>query len=222
MHTDSQRESRLADFLTVAQDTSSSLSTIEEDLSVALLGVQRLARLMGISDEETLEETPYRVVKAWLEMVHPDPTPPSEFLKIVAMVPGSGLLLPVTMENIWFTSVCEHHLLPFSGYASVSYEPNNNTRALVGLSKLARLVDYFAKAPQVQERLTQMICTSLQHEGELKPNGVTVVVQASHACVGCRGIKRPRTPVTTMAASGSMEYDVDTRVRLIQNLGKLM
>jgi GTP cyclohydrolase I len=218
MHTNSENESRLADIIAIAQNTTSSLGTVEQDVSAALFGVRRLASLMGMEDGNTLDETPSRVLKAWLEMVHSG-TPPCEFLKVVSHVPGNGMLHPVVMESIWFTSVCEHHLLPFSGYASVAYSPDPKTRALTGLSKLARLVEYFAKTPQIQERMTQQISETL-YQSILRPEGTLVVVKASHACVGCRGVRKPRTGVTTIASHGSLDYDVVLKSRIIDFIGE--
>lgn len=114
----------------------------------------------------------------------------------------------VIVRDIPFYSMCEHHLLPFFGLAHVAYIPASNGR-ICGLSKLARLVDEFAKRPQVQERLTSQVADTLIEE--LKPQGALVVLEAEHLCMSMRGIKKPGSKTTTSAVRGAFERSQATR-----------
>ena len=114
----------------------------------------------------------------------------------------------VLVRDIPFYSMCEHHLVPFFGLAHVAYIPAANGR-ICGLSKLARLVDAFAKRPQVQERLTSQIADTLVEE--LNPQGVIVVLEAEHMCMSMRGVKKPGARTTTSAVRGVFERSQATR-----------
>lgn len=114
----------------------------------------------------------------------------------------------VIVRDIPFYSVCEHHLLPFFGLAHVAYIPASDGR-ICGLSKLARLVDAFAKRPQVQERLTSQIADTLIER--LDPQGALVVIEAEHLCMNMRGIKKPGSRTTTSAVRGAFEKSQATR-----------
>ena len=114
----------------------------------------------------------------------------------------------VLIRDIPLYSVCEHHLLPFLGRAHVAYIPGKSGR-ICGLSKLARVVDVFAKRPQVQERLTSQIAdTIVQH---LEPQGVIVVIEAEHLCMSMRGVQKPGAVTTTSAVRGIFERNIATR-----------
>ena len=112
----------------------------------------------------------------------------------------------VLLKDIPFVSLCEHHLMPFTGKAHVAYLPSGK---IVGLSKLARAVDHFAKRPQVQERLTAQIADLISTA--LEPKGVTVVLEASHTCMTMRGVKKPGGVMTTSAMRGLMRENQATR-----------
>ncbi len=112
----------------------------------------------------------------------------------------------VVARRIPFTSVCEHHLLPFSGSATVAYLPGER---ILGLSKLARVVELFAKRPQVQERMTQQIATWLDER--LRPAGVGVVLEAEHSCMTVRGVMAFGSSTTTSALTGRLRSDGRTR-----------
>lgn len=114
----------------------------------------------------------------------------------------------VILRDIPFYSMCEHHLLPFYGVAHVGYIPNKEGR-VVGVSKLARVVDIFAKRPQLQERMTSQIADTILEA--LKPDGVAVVLQAEHLCMTMRGIKKPGSNVITSATRGVFRSRVATR-----------
>lgn len=114
----------------------------------------------------------------------------------------------VLIRDIPLYSVCEHHLLPFLGRAHVAYIPGKSGR-ICGLSKLARVVDVFAKRPQVQERLTSQIAdTIVEH---LQPQGVIVVIEAEHLCMSMRGVQKPGAVTTTSAVRGIFERNIATR-----------
>jgi GTP cyclohydrolase I len=114
----------------------------------------------------------------------------------------------VMVRDISLTSMCEHHLVPFIGKAHVAYIPNEDGR-VTGLSKLARLVDAYAKRPQVQERLTTQIADEL--ERTLQPRGVLVVIEAEHLCMSMRGVQKPGARTVTSALRGTVRDDPRTR-----------
>ena len=110
------------------------------------------------------------------------------------------------LRDIPFASVCEHHLLPFTGKAHVAYLPKGR---VVGLSKLARLVEGFARRPQIQEQMTTQICTALMEE--LEPKGAAVVIEAVHTCMTIRGVKKTGATMMTSALRGIFRSDPRTR-----------
>ena len=118
----------------------------------------------------------------------------------------------VILRNIPFYSMCEHHLLPFYGVVHVGYIPNDNGR-VVGVSKLARVVDIFAKRPQLQERMTTQIADAIVEA--LQPDGVAVVIQAEHLCMTMRGIEKPGSNVVTSATRGIFRSKAVTRAEFM-------
>ena len=118
----------------------------------------------------------------------------------------------VILKDIPFHSMCEHHLLPFYGVAHIGYIPNHEGR-VVGVSKLARVVDVFAKRPQLQERMTSQIADAILEV--LQPDGVAVVVQAEHLCMTMRGIKKPGSNVLTSANRGLFRTRAATRAEFL-------
>lgn len=161
--------------------------------------------LIGIGedpDREGLQDTPERVAKSYAEILvglHQDP---AEVLATTFDLGHDELVLVKDIE-VW--SVCEHHLLPFTGVAHVGYIPGENGR-ITGLSKLARLVDVYAKRPQVQERLTTQVAEELVRT--LKPRGVIVVIECEHQCMIMRGVKKPGSKTVTSAVRGMMRDPV--------------
>ena len=119
----------------------------------------------------------------------------------------------VMVRDIPFASLCEHHLVPFMGRAHVAYIPGSDGR-ITGLSKLARLVDGFAKRLQVQERMTSQIADAI--EAALDPKGVLVVVDAEHLCMSMRGVKKSGTSTVTSAVRGLFRSDTSTRFEAMQ------
>lgn len=119
----------------------------------------------------------------------------------------------VVVKDIAFHSLCEHHLLPFTGTASVAYVPDGR---VIGLSKIPRIVEMYARRLQIQERLTQQIADFLM--SELSPQGVGVVVEATHMCVVMRGVKKPGTVMTTSAVLGLFRRSDKTRAEFLSHL----
>lgn len=157
---------------------------------------------------EGLVDTPKRVIKAMSEMTVGYHTDIAQVLGVqfdVGEVSGT-----VVLSDIPFTSLCEHHMLPFTGTATVGYVPGQK---VVGLSKLARLVDAHAKRLQVQERLTEDIATDLDHH--LQPAGVGVVIHAHHQCMSCRGVGKPGATMTTNSLRGIVADDPTRRAEFM-------
>lgn len=159
-------------------------------------------------EREGLVETPRRVASMYAELfegIHRDPGDDvdaffgEEYYQEIVMV-----------KDIPFNTVCEHHLLPFIGKAHVAYIPDGQ---VTGLSKLARLVEGFARRPQMQERLTAQVADTLMDR--LKPMGVLVVVEAEHLCMTMRGIKKPGAITVTSAVRGTMASNPATRAEAI-------
>ncbi|MDD5127505.1 MAG: GTP cyclohydrolase I FolE [Dehalococcoidales bacterium] len=145
---------------------------------------------------EGLADTPHRVAEMYAELFGGLNRDPREELAVGFEL---GYREMVIVKDIPFYSMCEHHLLPFYGVAHVGYIPNTDGR-IVGISKLARVVEIFARRPQIQERMTTQIADAI-YDG-LKPDGVAVVIQAEHLCMVMRGIKKPGSNVITSAIRG--------------------
>lgn len=163
--------------------------------------VRDLLRALGQDpDSEHLRDTPERVVSAYAEMLTPRPFTFTTFGN------DEGYDELVLARDIPFESLCEHHLLPFCGVAHVGYLPD---RRIVGLSKLARMVERFARRLQVQERLTQQVADSI--EDHLHPKGVAVVLEAEHQCMSLRGVRAAGSRTVTSALHGLLRTDAATR-----------
>jgi GTP cyclohydrolase IA len=154
-------------------------------------------------NREGLKATPDRVARMYAELLSGMTEDPREHLKSAFTENYDEIVL---LRDIPFYSMCEHHLMPFIGKAHVAYLPNGS---VLGVSKLARIVDCFAKRLQLQERLTAQIADSLM-EG-LKPQGVAVVLEASHSCMTIRGIKKPGSVMVTSAVRGTFKKDPRSR-----------
>ncbi|MDR0959031.1 MAG: GTP cyclohydrolase I FolE [Propionibacteriaceae bacterium] len=150
-------------------------------------------------DREGLRETPDRVARAYAEAFSGLTADPAEVLTTRFTVDHEELVLVKDIE-LW--SYCEHHLLPFTGVAHVGYIPGGEPRQVVGLSKLARLVDVYAKRPQIQERLTTQVADALVDA--LHPIGVIVVIEAEHLCMTMRGVRKPGSRTVTSAVRGQL------------------
>ena len=155
-------------------------------------------------DREGLRQTPARVARAYAETfagLHQDPR------EVLTTTFDEGHKEMVLIKDIAVYSTCEHHLVPFHGVAHVGYIPGDDGR-ITGLSKIARLVDLYARRPQVQERLTSQIADALVEV--LEPGGVLVVVECEHLCMSMRGVRKPGSRTVTSAVRGQMR-DVATR-----------
>ena len=155
-------------------------------------------------DREGLLETPARVARAYVEIFAGLRQDPAEVLGTTFDIGHDEMVL---VKDIEVFSTCEHHLVPFHGVAHVGYIPSAEGR-VAGLSKLARLVDVFARRPQVQERLTSQIADALVEN--LDPLGAIVVIECEHLCMSMRGVRKPGSRTVTSAVRGQMR-DVATR-----------
>ncbi|WP_114560719.1 GTP cyclohydrolase I FolE [Desertihabitans aurantiacus] len=172
--------------------------------------------LIGIGedpDRDGLLDTPARVARAYAEMFSGLHSNPAEVLSTTFELSHDEMVLVSDIE-VW--SCCEHHLVPFTGRAHVGYIPGPDGR-ITGLSKLARLVDLYAKRPQVQERLTTQIADALvQH---LSPRGVIVVIDCEHLCMTMRGVRKPGSRTVTSAVRGQLR-DPATRAEAMSLIAR--
>ncbi len=162
-------------------------------------------------DREGLVETPRRVVAAFEETLGGRDV---DIPALLAVGFEEGHDEMVILRDVPFFSTCEHHLFPFHGVAHVGYVPNGR---VVGLSKLARLVDAVARRPQLQERLTAQIADMLMQA--LQPQGAGVAVEAEHLCLQMRGIKKPGSRMLTSAMRGSFREQEETRAEFLSLVG---
>ncbi len=158
-------------------------------------------------DREGLVKTPARVARAYAEMMSGLREDPKLHLRTVFHECYDEI---VVLRDIPFHSICEHHLLPFIGRAHVAYLPDGK---VVGLSKLARLVDGFARRPQVQERLTMQIADALMEQ--LNPQGAACVIEAVHSCMTIRGVKKPGSTMVTSAIRGVFRDSYSSRAEML-------
>ena len=181
------------------------LSAVPEPDRVDLARAERAARelleaLGADPDAEGLRETPRRVAAAYAELLTPEPFDMTTFPN------DEGYDELVVVRDIPFHSLCMHHLLPFHGTATVAYIPGER---IIGLSKLGRVVEMFARDLQVQERLTTQVADWLQQR--LAPKGVGVVLEAEHMCMSLRGVQKPGARTVTSALHGLVREDARTR-----------
>jgi GTP cyclohydrolase I len=158
-------------------------------------------------DREGLLKTPNRVARSYAQLMAGLREDPRVHLGTVFTEQYDEVVL---LRDIEFNSVCEHHLLPFMGRAHVAYLPGGK---VVGLSKLARLVDGFARRPQVQERLTTQIADALMEE--LNPVGAACVIEATHTCMTIRGVKKPGSVMVTSALRGIFKDNASSRAEIL-------
>ncbi|MFO0916362.1 MAG: GTP cyclohydrolase I FolE [Pirellulales bacterium] len=159
-------------------------------------------------DREGLRETPDRVARMYGELLAGLHQDPRVHLRKFFTEKYDEVVL---VRDISFCSLCEHHLLPFTGKAHIGYSPNGR---VVGLSKLARVVETVARRPQVQERMTEQIAQLLIDELDVK--GVAVVIEASHSCMTIRGIKKPGSLCVTSAMKGIFRKNISSRAEIMQ------
>ncbi|KPV43343.1 GTP cyclohydrolase I FolE [Alicyclobacillus ferrooxydans] len=175
--------------------------------------VRKILELLGENpDREGLLDTPDRVAKMFEEMLSGLNVDPVSVLNTTFEETSDG---PVIVSDITFYSLCEHHMVPFFGKAHVGYLPG---KRIVGLSKLARLVETVSQRLQVQERMTSQIVNAVTTA--LEPEGVIALVEAEHTCMCARGVKKPGSRTTTIAASGRYKDDVALRQEFLRMIGK--
>jgi GTP cyclohydrolase I len=171
------------------------------DLAAAELAAGQFLTALGVStDSESMRDTPRRMAKAYAELFTPRP------FDLTTFPNDEDYDELVLARSIPMRSVCEHHLLPFVGVAHVGYLPGQR---ILGLSKLARIVEYFACRPQVQERLTKQIADWLCDQ--LHPKGVGVVIEAEHTCMTLRGVQAVGSSTVTSTLLGTLREDARSR-----------
>jgi GTP cyclohydrolase I len=164
-------------------------------------------------DRDGLLRTPARVAEMYAEICAGLVQDPSSHLVVTFEAEHDEMVL---VRDIALYSICEHHLIPFHGRAHVAYIPGDDGR-ITGLSKLARLVDGFAKRPQVQERLTTQIADAIVEA--LAPRGAFVMIEAEHLCMSMRGVRKPGTLTVTSAVRGLFKESAATRAEVMSLLG---
>jgi GTP cyclohydrolase I len=179
---------------------------------VDLPRVERAVREILISigedpDREGLKKTPNRVARAYRELMAGLHTDPRQHLRTVFHEPYQEVVL---LRDIEFHSLCEHHLLPFTGRAHVAYLPDGR---IVGLSKLARVVEGYARRPQVQERLTTQIVDAIMEE--LNPIGAACIIEAVHTCMTIRGVKKHGSVMVTSELRGIFKENPASRAEIL-------
>lgn len=192
--------------------------TIDEVRDVAMAGSVDLARVEAAVREiidaigedaarEGLVDTPGRVARMYTELFEGLRIDPREHLKVSFRADHDEMVI---LRDIPFYSVCEHHFMPFHGIAAVGYIPDGR---VVGISKLARLVEGYARRPQLQERLTGQIADALMET--VQPDGVAVVMEAEHLCMTQRGVKKPGSRMVTSATRGTFRQNQVTRAEFL-------
>ena len=165
-------------------------------------------------DRDGLLDTPNRVARMYAEVCAGLHQEPSEHLATMFEADHDEMVM---VRDIPMYSLCEHHLIPFIGKAHVAYIPNRSGN-VIGLSKVARLVDGYAKRPQVQERLTRQVADAL--EEHLQPRGVLVVMEAEHLCMSMRGVRKAGSSTVTSSVTGIFRANVATRAEAMRFLGQ--
>ena len=180
------------------------------DQQRAEAAIRELLYAIGEDPErDGLRDTPARVARAYREMFSGLYTDPDSVLNTMFDEEHDELVI---VKEIPMYSTCEHHLVSFHGVAHVGYIPGNDGR-VTGLSKIARMVDLYAKRPQVQERLTSQIADALVRQ--LDPSGVIVVVEAEHLCMAMRGVRKPGAVTTTSAVRGIFKTNPASRAEAL-------
>jgi GTP cyclohydrolase I len=179
------------------------------DVPAAARAAHALLHALGIDlTDENVRDTPRRIARMYDELLTPQPFNPTTFPN------DGGYDELVVATGIPFHSLCEHHLVPFVGVAHVGYLPGER---IIGLSKLARVVELFARNLQVQERLTTQVAGWL--DDHLQPKGVGVVIEAEHFCMSLRGVQKPGTRTVTSALHGTVRDDSRTRQEFLALTG---
>lgn len=178
---------------------------LDDDIKIERISekFRDIMEILGLDlNDDTLEDTPLRVAKMYVNEVFKGLNPKNK-PEITVFENKYGYHSPLIELNIPFTSFCEHHFVPIQGKANIAYMPKD---FVVGLSKLHRIVDYYARRPQVQERLTMQILQELTNV--LRTDDVGVVLRASHSCIACRGVQDQGTSTLTSAFTGRVAADL--------------
>jgi GTP cyclohydrolase I len=183
---------------------------VQTGLDQARLKASVIEMLSAIGEDpfrNGLAETPRRIAEMYAEIFEGLWKDPRDYLQVVFEVAHDEMVI---LRNIPFYSMCEHHFLPFHGEAHVGYIPDGK---VVGISKLARVVEGYARRPQIQEQLTSQIAEAIMEV--LKPDGVAVVIEAEHLCMTMRGIKKPGSRMVTSAMRGDFKRQSVTRAEFL-------
>ncbi|CAB4872445.1 unannotated protein [freshwater metagenome] len=184
------------------------------DLERIARAVREILEAVGEDpDRDGLLRTPERVAKMYGEVLAGLHEDPAEHLSVTFEAGHDEMVM---VKDIPIYSLCEHHLVPFHGHAHIAYIPGADGR-ITGLSKLARVVDGFARRPQVQERLTTQVADALALA--LNPRGVLVVIEAEHLCMGMRGVRKPGAITVTSAVRGIFKENASTRAEAMGLIG---
>ncbi|CAB4672877.1 MAG: GTP cyclohydrolase I FolE [Actinobacteria bacterium] len=184
------------------------------DLERIARAVREILEAVGEDpDRDGLVRTPERVAKMYGEVLAGLHEDPAEHLSVTFEAGHDEMVM---VKDIPIYSLCEHHLVPFHGHAHIAYIPGADGR-ITGLSKLARVVDGFARRPQVQERLTTQVADALALA--LNPRGVLVVIEAEHLCMGMRGVRKPGAITVTSAVRGIFKENASTRAEAMGLIG---
>ena len=183
------------------------------DLPAVEAAVRTILTAVGEDpDREGLVRTPERVARMYAEILSGTTIDPAKYLDVTFSEDHHEM---VAVRDISFESICEHHLMPFMGKAHVAYVPNGH---IVGLSKLARVVEAYARRLQVQERLASQVADLLM--SHLKPQGVGVVIEATHTCMTMRGVRKPGSVMVTSAVRGNFKTHAETRAEWMSFLNR--
>jgi GTP cyclohydrolase I len=177
------------------------------DKKKIIKGVKLLLEGIGDSTRDGIKDTPRRVADMYEEIFSGIAASEKDLLKPIKGESHDEMIL---IKDIPFYSVCEHHLLPFIGQAHIAYIPSGK---IVGLSDLARVLEHFAKRPQVQERLTTQVADFIMKT--IKPKGTMVIIDADHLCMSMRGIKKPGSRTVTSAVRGIFRTKPSTREEML-------
>ena len=202
---------------TCVADPPTASPSLNGDTPIDQPRIQRAVReiLLAIGedpDRPSLEETPARVARMYAELFGGLHSDPARHLKKYFVEEYDELVL---VRDISFNSMCEHHLLPFMGTAHVGYLPEGK---VVGLSKMARIVEEISRRPQVQERMTHQIADLM--ENELDAKGVIVVLEAEHTCMTIRGVRKPGSLTVTSAVRGLLKTNQSTRTEAMSLINR--
>jgi len=186
--------------------------SIDDEAKIQLImqKFEEILHVIGLDlEDDSIKETPHRIAKMYIHEIFSGLNPKNR-PKITLFKNNYNYHSPLIELNIPFTSFCEHHFVPIVGKANIAYIPKNY---VIGLSKLHRLTNYFAKRPQVQERLTQQIHQDLKNL--LQTENVGVVLKANHSCISCRGVEDEGSVTISSAISGELKSDGVTVLKLM-------